>query len=1003
MINLFNISDGMRLKNLFFVNVLIVLLCFTNGQKAFGQEVEILNENFESYYDNTTSSSLWTGSSEANCSAKIENSGWNNSGKGISLKNIYDIDYFYKYAEWNTNEIDISAYEDVNFSIDAAYLYGKLHYFQNSFGNTYDESYTIGHMIIEYQIDGGSWSQLTRIERDKSPNTYTKSNISGSRLKVRAKSICSEKYGSRWGNRWYYEVKYVIDNFIVKGTIKSEPLELTISALSKASSNNASDASISFKVNGGNAPYTYWLIDRASNSNVDSGSCDEDIDVISSSMSGGDYRIAIRDNSGREIDKYVYIYKPSQISSSNSGNINECSSSSLSTNEISVTDPHDHCIDFSGTDNHLLLADKTEINTGNNHPKRTIMFWFKTSDINSQQFLYKEGGGTNGLSFYIKDSYLYVNIWKNKVSSGDMKTNLISPNKWHHVALVWDESGQTDQRFKSYIDGNLINSLQGVTLINHPADIWFGDTNGCVMQDNTNSSGNNKFKGQMDDFKLWNEPLTEQQVRDEMGRSSRSPISNLIVQYDFNDDSGSTKDISGNSYNFTGNVPYKSLYTVQWENGANGFTRTVSSFGEAEYSYVITNEKGGSASGNISVVITDANKFMTADAIVHNPCKGEANGMIELRAPCAMHFDGNPTKQRIDCGSKFMDNLNQFTMEGWVRFDINDMSSGRHSFFGQDDTIEFGIYDRNPNQFHIWSSRGGGAYFPLSIYPNDLKWHHFALVGTGTQYIFYVDGKLVGTPFTHTNIGSGGYGQGHSSSNNVFIGGSVFDGVSASSNSYNGDMYKIGFWNRALSATELESIFENNTDYTGSESGLIAGYNFYEGEGNSLKAAGEDNPHTATIYSASGSSLPQWDAFDFLWNTGATTKKIENLSAGTYSVDVELSEGCKLSRQYTITEPATAVSVVLDAPANTCTGQLINISASVTNGTDDMRYFFFEGNTQLPKSTLNTYEKGFIYDSNNNIIPLKVKVVDKNGCSAESVIKELHVYPKVNTQPIQRQ
>jgi len=787
-------------------------------------------------------------------------------------------------------------------------------------------------------------------------------------------------------------------SYISVGYEYYEPLEVKLTELAKPSTNGANDGSFTFKIFGGKSRYKVWVLGAYQ------GEYDENADITIDNQASGAKDIVITDARNVRVDVNYFVPQVPIVTTTNSGDISDCTSSGTVTHSISVTNPNDYCADFSQSNAHIWLTDKSDINTNSNFPKRTIMFWFKTSaDIISQQFLYKEGGGTNGLGFYIKDGFLYANIWKSSLSAGEMKTNLIKPNSWHHVALTWNENGTTNERYKAYIDGNLINSLQGVRLIAHSADIWFGAVDQAVLQDNTKLSGSatNFFAGYMDDFKLWNNALTQDQVRSEMNISTKSTIASLIVQYDFNDTSGVFKDISGKNYNasaVSGIIPFKSVNSVLWGDGTTGFSRSVTASSTTEYTYSLNNEKGGSATGKIQLSINDANKFMTTEPLIKHPCKGETNGSIELQIPCPIHFDGNPTKQRIDCGSKFLNDRKAFTIEAWMRFDINNMNTGeKHSFFGQDGAIEFGIY--SSRQFHIWTARGGGAYFPLSVYPNDMKWHHVAIVGNGTQYIMYIDGVEV-TRQSHTGIGSGTYGVGNS--NNVCIAGSVYDPISYNSNSFEGDILKAGFWSKALSAVELKSIFDNNTDYTGLESGLIAGYNFYETTGSVLNAAGENNPHIATMSSASGYGLPAWDSFTYLWSNGATTKKIENVGAGMYSVDVVLSNGCKLTKQYTIAEPASILEATLVAPENACHGQTIEISANATGGFGEYKYIFFEGSTARAESIVNKYQKSITHNPSSPKTSLKVKVTDKNGCVLVSPVKELTSFPKVLTKSIQR-
>jgi hypothetical protein len=57
----------------------------------------------------------------------------------------------------------------------------------------------------------------------------------------------------------------------------------------------------------------------------------------------------------------------------------------------------------------------------------------------------------------------------------------------------------------------------------------------------------------------------------------------------------------------------------------------------------------------------------------------------------------------------------------------------------------------------------------------------------------------------------------------------------------------------------------------------------------------------------------------YTWSNGATSASINNLAAGTYSVNVADATGCTASQSFTITAP-TAIAITGSANAVACNG-----------------------------------------------------------------------------------
>ncbi|OOV28525.1 hypothetical protein BXU11_00815 [Flavobacterium sp. LM5] len=291
------------------------------------------------------------------------------------------------------------------------------------------------------------------------------------------------------------------------------------------------------------------------------------------------------------------------------------------------------------------------------------------------------------------------------------------------------------------------------------------------------------------------------------------------------------------------------------------------------------------------------------------------------------------SSQYISTASSFLSNLASFTLEGWIKYRTSDLNtSGFTSLFGQNDVLEFGFQG---SQLHLYTLNGGNIYATPPVNLGDNTWHHIAAVGTGSQILIYVDGVVVGSGGNATS----NYG---SSADNVKIGAGVFN---SSGDFFGGQIMKAGLYNTALSTTRIASLAYSPITYTGSESGLIAGYNFQQGSGTTLASlpAGKNGTLVNT---------PVWrDPYTYAWTkTGtpaytASTRNITGLSSGEYNLNFDIGKGCSRSISYTIGTKSTTWNGISWTPSlptidynleftgdYTSTGSLNGCSCTVTSG-----------------------------------------------------------------------
>lgn len=117
--------------------------------------------------------------------------------------------------------------------------------------------------------------------------------------------------------------------------------------------------------------------------------------------------------------------------------------------------------------------------------------------------------------------------------------------------------------------------------------------------------------------------------------------------------------------------------------------------------------------------------------------------------------------------------------------------------------------------------------------------------------------------------------------------------------------------------------------------------------------------------SVSGGTFP----YSYSWSTGASSEDITQLNSGTYNVTVTDANGCTLSQQFTINQPAAALDATTTTSAALCFGDANGaIDLSTTGGTGPYTYAWSNNSSQEDLSAVGagTYQ---------------VTITDANGCT----------------------
>ncbi|MDG1287481.1 MAG: hypothetical protein P8P30_07950 [Rickettsiales bacterium] len=198
----------------------------------------------------------------------------------------------------------------------------------------------------------------------------------------------------------------------------------------------------------------------------------------------------------------------------NSGNGNTLFQNDASRQPTLIDINGNNALNFDGVNDHLDMSNSNDIN-GVAHTERSIFMSVNTSDdTSSRQYIYEEGGRSNGFSFYLQGDDLYAGAWRNNGNDFDhFFSTSVDTNTTYTIGLVFDFPNNS---FTAYVDGASI----GTGVVNHEqaahgGDITFG-ANGTRTRHESGTiditSTNSFFKGQIGDFALYNNALNAAEV-----------------------------------------------------------------------------------------------------------------------------------------------------------------------------------------------------------------------------------------------------------------------------------------------------------------------------------------------------------------------------------------------------------------------------------------------------------------------------------------------------------
>ena len=159
-------------------------------------------------------------------------------------------------------------------------------------------------------------------------------------------------------------------------------------------------------------------------------------------------------------------------------------------------------LDFDGTDDLVAIDNSASINSLSSIV--TVSAWVKSTSDADFKTIFSTWDGTNGYNIHIRQTTGYAALWSN--TGVDLVSSTpVTDGNWHHIVGVWDGTNAF-----VYVDGD--QKISGArTFANSTKDSQIGTE--CSGADSTTCF--NFVDGLIDDVKVWNYPLSDQQIRDE--------------------------------------------------------------------------------------------------------------------------------------------------------------------------------------------------------------------------------------------------------------------------------------------------------------------------------------------------------------------------------------------------------------------------------------------------------------------------------------------------------
>lgn len=194
-----------------------------------------------------------------------------------------------------------------------------------------------------------------------------------------------------------------------------------------------------------------------------------------------------------------------------------------------------NALDFDGVNDYVAINNMTY--QGTNYTELSIETWVKSTNSGDQIIasfdrseywrleINGDGGGVGQIGFDLM------------TSSGQLDFGSVSrvdDGSWHHVAVVFDNGAVS-----IYIDGVLdATTTTGTTFGSGALRYGFLGTGSEASSFNGSTGPNNRFIGEIDEFRIWSKARTQTEIRGDMAKHIAGNETDLDIYYKFDETSG---------------------------------------------------------------------------------------------------------------------------------------------------------------------------------------------------------------------------------------------------------------------------------------------------------------------------------------------------------------------------------------------------------------------------------------------------------------------------------
>ncbi len=497
---------------------------------------------------------------------------------------------------------------------------------------------------------------------------------------------------------------------------------------------------------------------------------------------------------------------------------------------VAATGPTGDVLQVNGSNN-MTTASDPELAS----KSFTIEFWANRTSADTGDMVYQQGPALGnqqlGIGWQVNTNRFNVSFYDNDLIWDDPAGDEVG--EWHHWAITYDFSNNARVLYKD-----------GVAVANDTATSAF-------LGAGTANIGVN-FNGQLDNFRIWHEARTADEIRDGMSTSYDFDTTNLVAQYTF-DDVENSATVLDSAHSMSDGVRNSN------NDGTlnNGATVVDSGYG------------GGIAVSHLDKAIRfDGTNDAVSDPSDTIGALGAAERTIMLWA----RSSSEEPQTLVSYGDNSSAGSFRFGLNGW------DVDTNTHG--GKGITVDIG--------------NGAITFQPLTG-TDDGQWHHYAVVlpsgGDSLRDLkVYQDGQLLTTisalfnnEDTTINTQSGALNLGHFN-NTAF---------------FNGDMAEVSVWSTGLTTAQINEYM--NDQLKGDESGLSAYWR------------GSDNGSGAVNDYADSNDLTLSNGASIVDVAPDITSNSLRISEDTIATGQVTTSGVNSSATYTVQTAAGNGTVTIDS------------------------------------------------------------------------------------------